>query len=150
MLAYFLLERDIFWLFIIPVCLIILIPPTICLFQVNHDFRKNNSVYRAMEHPRWGAIMGVWTTTNVALGDEILTYYGYKGGKSIPYDFPWYWESKKREEESTSTWDHIMIILKWIANIDFSKTTLNKYFKTNIFLRCVDDFILRCLYWINP
>jgi hypothetical protein len=27
-----------------------------CLFQVNHHFRRNNSMYKEIEHPRWGTI----------------------------------------------------------------------------------------------
>ena len=52
-----------------------------------------------IEHPRWGAIMGVVTTTDVEAGDELFTYYGYSSGLSIPADFPWYWEMKKEIEE---------------------------------------------------
>ena len=66
------------------------------LFQVNHDFRRNNSDYDSMEHPRWGAIMGVFTTTHVKAGDEIFTHYGYGGKSNMPDDFPWYWELKSK------------------------------------------------------
>ena len=47
-----------------------------------------------IEHPRWGAIMGIVTTTDVEAGDELFTYYGYSAGLAIPEDFPWYWEMK--------------------------------------------------------
>ena len=60
---------------------------TYVYFQVNHDFRKNNSVYVPLEHPRWGAIMGVLTTTYVKAGTEILTYYGYDRSLAFPDDF---------------------------------------------------------------
>ena len=68
-------------------------------FQVNHDFRKHNSEYINIEHPRWGAIMGVSTTTNVKAGEEIFTNYGYPRKLPMPEDFPWYWELKKKIED---------------------------------------------------
>ena len=49
-----------------------------------------------IEHPRWGAIMGIVTTTDVEAGEELFTYYGYSAGLAIPEDFPWYWEMKKQ------------------------------------------------------
>ena len=51
-----------------------------------------------MEHPRWGAIMGVVSTKHIKAGEELFTYYGYKPRK-MPEDFPWYWELKRKEEE---------------------------------------------------
>ena len=51
-----------------------------------------------IEHPRWGAIMGVVSTKHIKEGDELFTYYGYRPGK-IPSDFPWYWELKSTVEE---------------------------------------------------
>ena len=49
-----------------------------------------------IEHPRWGAIMGIVTTTDVEAGEELFTYYGYSAGLATPEDFPWYWEMKKQ------------------------------------------------------
>lgn len=72
-------------------------------FQVNHDFRKHNSEYINIEHPRWGAIMGVSTTTNVKAGEEIFTNYGYPRKLPMPEDFPWYWELKKKIEDEEIT-----------------------------------------------
>ena len=72
-------------------------------FQVNHDFRKHNSEYINIEHPRWGAIMGVSTTTNVKAGEEIFTNYGYPRKLPMPEDFPWYWELKKKIENEEIT-----------------------------------------------
>ena len=69
-------------------------------FQVNHDFRKHNSEYINIEHPRWGAIMGVSTTTNVKAGEEIFTNYGYPRKLPMPEDFPWYWDMKKQIEDA--------------------------------------------------
>ena len=66
--------------------------------QINHDFRRNNSVYFNIEHPRWGAIMGVVTTRHIKSGEELFTYYGYSK-RNMPYDFPWYWELKRKVEE---------------------------------------------------
>lgn len=44
--------------------------------------------------------MSVRTYTDLKAGDEIFTYYGYKGA-TFPGDFPWYFEAKaliEREE----------------------------------------------------
>ena len=70
------------------------------LEQVNHDFRKNNSEYSNIEHPRWGATQGVRLTKNVKAGEEIFTFYGYEHGYAIPSDFPWYWELKRQVEKT--------------------------------------------------
>ena len=69
--------------------------------QVNHDFRKNNSIYSQIEHPRWGATQSVELTKNVNAGEELFTFYGYKNyaKNEIPNDFPWYWESKRAIEK---------------------------------------------------
>ena len=75
----------------------------ICILQgpkVNHHFRANNSVYMAMEHPRWGMITTVTTTKDVKAGEELFTHYGY-GTHEFPDDFEWYWEAENlilREE----------------------------------------------------
>ena len=61
--------------------------------QVNHNFIQNNSVYVDIEHPRWGAIMGVQITKDVKSGEELFTYYGYKL-TNTSLDFPWYWHEK--------------------------------------------------------
>ena len=68
-----------------------------CIYlQVNHHFRQNNSIYRHIEHPRWGATQSVITTKPVKAGEELFTYYGYGYGYPIPSDFPWYWELKRQ------------------------------------------------------
>ena len=66
--------------------------------QVNHDFRKNNSIYSHIEHPRWGATQSVVLTKDVNAGEELFTFYGYKKNE-IPNDFPWYWELKRAIEK---------------------------------------------------
>ena len=53
-----------------------------------------------IEHPRWGAIMGVVTTTDVEAGEELFTYYGYSDGLAFPEDFPWYWEMEKKSRNT--------------------------------------------------
>ena len=53
-----------------------------------------------IEHPRWGAIMGVVTTTDVEAGEELFTYYGYSDGLAFPEDFPWYWEMEKESRNT--------------------------------------------------
>ena len=54
---------------------------------------KNNTFYSEMEHPRWGLIMSVRANEEEALklnaGDELFTYYGYKGPDATK-TFPWY------------------------------------------------------------
>ena len=71
-----------------------------CL-QVNHHFRKNNSYYDNIEHPRWGAIQSVVISKSVQAGEELFTYYGYRNGHGykFPSDFPWYWELKRQVEK---------------------------------------------------
>ena len=54
-------------------------------------------MYLPIEHPRWGAIMGVVSTKHIQEGDELFTYYGYRPAK-LPADFPWYWELKSKLE----------------------------------------------------
>merc|ERR1712080_501471 len=66
--------------------------------KVNHHFRKNNSEYYLMDHPRWGAIQGVVTTKDVKAGEELFTHYGYEPD-DFPNDFPWYWELKRNIEK---------------------------------------------------
>ena len=53
-----------------------------------------------VEHPRWGAIMGVVTTMDVEAGEELFTYYGYSDGLAFPEDFPWYWEMEKKSRNT--------------------------------------------------
>ena len=67
--------------------------------QVNHHFRKNNSLYSHIEHPRWGAPQSIRTTKPVKAGEELFTHYGYGRGFSIPADFPWYWELQRQVEK---------------------------------------------------
>ena len=80
---------------------------------MNHHFRLNNSHFNTLEHPRWGAILGVFATKPIKSGEEIFAYYGYGENAyekneygavyDIPYDHPWYWELKRqthKEERS--------------------------------------------------
>ena len=86
------------------------------ILQVNHDFRKNNSAYTNIEHPRWGAILGVVTTTHVKAGEELFTYYGYDDGGAMPEDYPWYWELKRQIENEQNCQQRTQT-LKDAANI---------------------------------
>ena len=52
-----------------------------------------------IEHPRWGAIMGVVSSKYIKAGEELLAYYGYRLGRKMPSDYPWYWELKRKIEE---------------------------------------------------
>ena len=57
-----------------------------------------------MEHPRWGIIQSVTPNRDIKAGEEIFTFYGYKGS-DFPEDFLWYWEAKRlinREERLQS------------------------------------------------
>ena len=67
--------------------------------KVNHHFRKNNTKFGEFEHPRWGAIHGVYATKDIKAGEELFGYYGYSHGHSIPLDHPWYWEAKRELEK---------------------------------------------------
>ena len=49
--------------------------PTPLFIQFHRDCQKHNSMYVPLEHPRWGAIMGVMTTTRVNYLDEIIVSY---------------------------------------------------------------------------
>ena len=51
-----------------------------------------------IEHPRWGAIMGVVSTKFIKAGEELFTYYGYRRHMRMPSDFPWYWQLKRKME----------------------------------------------------
>ena len=51
-----------------------------------------------IEHPRWGAIIGVVSTKTIKAGEELFTYYRYKRER-MPIDFPWYWELKRKLEK---------------------------------------------------
>ena len=42
--------------------------------------------------------MGVVTSTHVKSGEELFTYYGYPR-LNMPYDYPWYWELKRKVQE---------------------------------------------------
>ena len=55
-------------------------------------------MYGPIEHPRWGAIMGVIATKDILDEQEVLTYYGYREGNPIPGDYPWYWKQKEQIE----------------------------------------------------
>ena len=52
-----------------------------------------------IEHPRWGAIMGVVSTKYIKAGEELFTYYGYREHRRMPSDYPWYWELKRKVDE---------------------------------------------------
>ena len=68
-----------------------------CL-ERDHDFRRNNSAYSNIEHPRWGATQSVTTTKAVKAGQELFTFYGY-GPHELPADFPWYWDMKRQVDK---------------------------------------------------
>ena len=75
-----------------------------CPIQVNHHFRKNNTAFKEFEHPRWGAIIGVYAKKDIEAGEELFAYYGYSLGHNIPNDHPWYWEAKRElEKEERNT-----------------------------------------------
>jgi len=44
--------------------------------KVNHSFTPNCR-YRQMHHPRWGEIVGIFTTKPVREAEEFLCNYGY-------------------------------------------------------------------------
>ena len=69
--------------------------------QVNHHFRKTNSYYHEIEHPRYGWIQSVTTSKPVKAGEELYTNYGYKMTKMGDEDsnFPWYWELKRNMDK---------------------------------------------------
>ena len=52
-----------------------------------------------MEHPRWGAILGVFATKHITAGEELFAHYGYSHGHGVPSDYPWYWELKWNTEK---------------------------------------------------
>ena len=52
-----------------------------------------------IEHPRWGAITAVVSNKYIKAGEELLIYYGYRLGRKMPSDYPWYWELKRKVEE---------------------------------------------------
>ena len=47
--------------------------------------------YRQMHHPRWGEIVGIFTTKQVREGEEFLCNYGYDIEKHLVP--PWYKEA---------------------------------------------------------
>ena len=69
------------------------------IWKVNHHFRKNNTNFGEFEHPRWGAVYGVYASKDIKAGDELFGYYGYGHGQNIPHDYPWYWEAKRELEK---------------------------------------------------
>ena len=60
-------------------------------------------MYAPIEHPRWGAIMGVTATNDINSKDEVLTYYGYPKGNPVPGDFPWYWKMQQGKVNTKSS-----------------------------------------------
>ena len=60
--------------------------------KVNHHFRKNNSAFYDIEHPRYGLIQSLTPTVDVKAGQELLAYYGYES-KEFPADYEWYWNT---------------------------------------------------------
>jgi hypothetical protein len=64
-------------------------------FQINHDFLKNNTLFHELEHPRWGSIMSALSTKPLKAGEELFGYYGYEVS-DFPYDFPWYFDEKRK------------------------------------------------------
>ena len=81
--------------------------------KVNHHFRLNNTQYVESEHPRWGYTQSVTPLVrSLKAGEELFTQYGYTSNK-FPYDYEWYWETKrlierderlKKEEEEYQKW----------------------------------------------
>ena len=67
--------------------------------QVNHHFRKTNSYYHEIEHPRYGWIQSVTTSKPVKAGEELYTNYGYKMTSMNGGSFPWYWELKRNMDK---------------------------------------------------
>ena len=51
-----------------------------------------------MDHPRWGIIPCLVSSRDIASGEELYAYYGYKDA-SFPLDFPWYFELKRKVEK---------------------------------------------------
>ena len=64
--------------------------------KVNHSFRVNNTYFRQIEHPRWGICQSVTTHRDIKAGEELFSYYGYRGQSDFPQDFPWYFEEKMK------------------------------------------------------
>ena len=46
--------------------------PNFLYIQFHRDCDRPNAVYVPLEHPRWGAIMGVMTTKEVSHREEIV------------------------------------------------------------------------------
>ena len=68
--------------------------------QVNHHFRKTNSKYQEIEHPRYGWIQSVTTIKPVKAGEELYTNYGYtQDVQDAAANFPWYWELKRNMDK---------------------------------------------------
>ena len=42
--------------------------------------------------------MGVVSSKYIKAGEELLAYYGYRLGRKMPSDYPWYWELKRKVE----------------------------------------------------
>jgi len=50
--------------------------------KVNHSF-KPNCRYRQMQHPRWGEIVGIFSTREIKKDEELLCNYGYEPEKYL-------------------------------------------------------------------
>ena len=71
--------------------------------KVNHSFRPNCR-YRRMQHPRWGEIMGIFSSRDIKAGEELLCNYGYEVDK---YLVPaWYRDLWQREKGDIITGHH--------------------------------------------
>ena len=43
--------------------------------------------------------MGLYASKDIASGEELFAYYGYFSERDIPYDYPWYWELKRKVQK---------------------------------------------------
>ena len=53
-----------------------------------------------IDHPRWGLIQSLVVTRDIKAGEELLHDYGYEYPPlEFPFDFPWYWELKRKTDK---------------------------------------------------
>jgi len=70
--------------------------------KVNHSFIANCR-YRQMQHPRWGEIVGIFTTKHVRQQEEFLCNYGYDIDKHlVPLWYKKAWEKHHNKNCSTN------------------------------------------------
>lgn len=68
--------------------------------KVNHSFTPNCR-YRQMQHPRWGEIVGIFTTRLVKENEEFLCNYGYDIDTHLVPD--WYRAAWETHQSKTSS-----------------------------------------------